>query len=138
MSSAVHQGGCHCGRVRFRIDVPEDAHQAIVCNCSVCTKKGILHLIVPPDRFELLQGGDALSTYTFGTHTAKHWFCATCGIHPFYKARSHPEDVDVNLRCLDDPRDIERFQLASFDGRHWEENVHAIQSGVSRTGAPEG
>ena len=32
---------------------------------------------------------------------AKHTFCRVCGIHPFYTPRSHPDGVDVNVRCLD-------------------------------------
>jgi len=52
------EGGCHCGRVRFR--VTGDLTQTTYCNCSICTKKGILHLGVSPDEFELLSGADAL------------------------------------------------------------------------------
>ena len=101
-------------------------HVAISCNCSICTKKGLLHLIVPPDAFALLSGEDALSTYTFGTHIAKHTFCRTCGIHPFYVARSHPNDIDVNVRCLDEDV-LDRFEIQAFDGRNWEENVEGIR-----------
>jgi hypothetical protein len=81
------EGGCHCGRVRFRIT----ADLAVIdCNCSICIKKGILHLIVPPERFELISGKDDLTTYEFNTKTAKHTFCKHCGIHPFYVPRSDP------------------------------------------------
>jgi hypothetical protein len=118
-------GACHCGAVRFRVVVR--AFEAIDCNCSMCTKKGFLHLIVPPADFELVSGKDALSTYTFGTHTAKHHFCKTCGIHAFYEPRSHPGHFDVNVRCFDDPQDIARFAVKAFDGRHWEENVDSIR-----------
>jgi len=118
-------GGCHCGAIRFRVTVR--AFDAIDCNCSMCTKKGFLHLIVPPEDFELVSGKDALSTYTFGTHTAKHHFCKTCGIHAFYEPRSHPGQIDVNVRCLDDPKDIARFAVEPFDGRNWEDNVEKIR-----------
>ena len=117
-------GGCHCGRVRFCVR-PEDL-EVLDCNCSVCTKKGFLHLIVPPDRFDLIQGAEVLSTYTFGTHLAKHTFCRICGIHPFYTPRSHPDQVDVNARCLDGDA-LARFQVIPFDGRNWEDNVASIQ-----------
>ena len=40
------EGGCHCGRVRFRVTADLDG--VTICNCSICTKKGIWHLIVPP------------------------------------------------------------------------------------------
>ena len=114
------QGGCHCGRVRFRVTA--DLDSVTVCNCSICTKKGILHLIVPPERFELLSGKDDLATYTFNTGVAKHTFCKVCGIHPFYVPRSDPDKIDVNARCLDDI-DPAALDLKYFDGRHREESM---------------
>jgi hypothetical protein len=116
-------GGCHCGAVRFRVHVKK--YEAIACNCSICQKKGILHLIVPPEDFELLHGVDNLSTYTFNTGIAKHHFCKTCGMHPFYRPRSHPDDYDVNVRCLDGDA-IEKFAIVPFDGKHWEDNIQKI------------
>ncbi|MGM0575192.1 MAG: GFA family protein [Myxococcota bacterium] len=122
----TYEGGCHCGAIRFRVDVEE--HRLIDCNCSVCSKKGFLHLIVPPERFTLLRGREAIRTYTFGTHTAKHTFCGTCGIHPFYTPRSHPDGVSVNARCLEGDGDLlSRFTVVPFDGRNWEENVERIR-----------
>ena len=72
------QGGCHCGRVRFRVTA--DLDRVTECNCSMCAKKGFLHLIVAPGQFELVSGADELSTYRFNTMTAKHMFCKYCGI----------------------------------------------------------
>jgi hypothetical protein len=113
-------GGCHCGRVRFGIDVDLDAATVLDCDCSICRKKGFLHLIVPPDRFTLLAGDDALTRYTFGTGTAQHLFCATCGIHAFYRPRSHPESYDVNVRCLDDAALAATLRIEPFHGADWE------------------
>ena len=118
------EGGCHCGAVRFRVSV--ERYEAIECNCSMCRKKAILHLIVPRDRFALLGGEDQLTTYRFNTGVAQHTFCRVCGIHPFYVPRSHPNDVDVNVRCLDGDA-AERFTVAPFDGANWEANVGAIR-----------
>ena len=95
----TYEGGCHCGRVRFRVTA--DLTSISECNCSVCAKKGFLHLIVPPEQFELLSGQDDLTTYQFNTRTAKHTFCRHCGIHSFYVPRSDPDKIDVNVRCLD-------------------------------------
>lgn len=120
----LHRGGCHCGRVRFEVRVPADA-RVLDCNCSICQKKGFLHLIVTRDRFTLLGGGDALVTYTFNTHVAKHFFCATCGIHAHYIPRSHPDGIDVNARCLD--LEALPWPVETFDGRRWEESVDAIR-----------
>jgi hypothetical protein len=114
----TYEGGCHCGRVRFRVTA--DLSRVSDCNCSVCTKKGFLHLIVAPEQFELLSGEDALSTYQFNTGTAKHTFCRHCGIHSFYVPRSDPDKIDVNVRCLDDI-DLTAITVLPFDGRNWED-----------------
>jgi len=111
------EGGCHCGRVRFRVTADLDG--VTICNCSICTKKGILHLIVPLERFELLSGKDDLTTYTFNTGVAKHTFCRHCGMHPFYVPRSDPDKIDVNVRCIDDV-DLATIKPKHFDGLHWE------------------
>ena len=111
------QGGCHCGRVRFRVTA--DLDRVTECNCSMCAKKGFLHLIVAPAQFELVSGADELSTYRFNTMTAKHMFCKYCGIHPFYVPRSDPDKIDVNVRCLDNI-DLAAVSPKSFDGKHWE------------------
>jgi uncharacterized protein (DUF1330 family) len=115
--AAIHEGGCHCGQVRFRVAGPLTGVTA--CNCTICTKKGFLHWIVPLDRFDLLAGRDGLTTYRFNTGVAQHTFCATCGMHPFYVPRSDPDKIDVNVRCLDDI-DPNQIDVAAFDGRNWE------------------
>jgi hypothetical protein len=81
---------------------------------------------VRPQEFELVSGAEALTTYTFNTGTAKHTFCATCGIHPFYVPRSDPDKIDVNVRCLDGV-DLAAIKPLAFDGRNWE---HAITDRV--------
>ncbi len=122
--AATYEGGCHCGAVRFEVDV--DSHQALRCNCSICYKKGFLHLIVPRERFRLISGRDSLSTYRFNTGIARHTFCKICGIHPFYTPRSHPDQVDVNIHCLA-PEVLERFEIRDFDGVNWQANVDQIR-----------
>jgi hypothetical protein len=119
------EGGCHCGAVRFRVRL--EKRVALDCNCSICAKKGYLHAIVPPDRFECLAGAEGLAEYRFGTKTARHLFCKTCGVAPFYEPRSHPGWVDVNVRCLDGD-EWRTFAIEPFDGRNWEANVEQIRS----------
>jgi hypothetical protein len=90
------------------------------CNCSVCAKKGFLHLIVSREQFELVAGESELSTYRFNTGVAQNHFCRTCGIHSFYVPRSDPDKIDVNARCLDGV-DLSKIETARFDGQNWEE-----------------
>ncbi len=122
----VYEGGCHCGAVRFRITT--DLRRVSYCNCSICQKKGILHHLVPPDRFELLSGADALTTYRFNTGAAKHTFCRHCGIHAFYVPRSDPDMIDINVRCLDQV-DLAALTLDYFDGRNWEQAIASWHHG---------
>jgi hypothetical protein len=114
----VHTGGCHCSRVRFEVTAPAMLEVAD-CNCSICSKFGYLHLIVPAERFVLLAGRDDLTTYTFNTNVAKHYFCRHCGVKSFYVPRSHPDGVSVNVRCIDNGT-IESMSVTPFDGREWE------------------
>ena len=112
-----YSGSCHCGAVAFEVEAPETL-RVLDCNCSICAKAGFLHLIVPKTRFRLLRGLENLTTYTFNTGVAKHTFCRSCGMKPFYTPRSHPEDVDVNARCLDPIPAA--MTVEPFDGRNWE------------------
>ena len=112
-------GGCHCGAVRFEIDAPRTV-TVLDCNCSICSKTGFLHLIVPQPDFHLLTDAAALTRYIFGTHTAQHLFCTTCGIKSFYRPRSHPDGWSVNLRALDDVSAL-TVTIHPYDGRaNWE------------------
>jgi hypothetical protein len=123
-SLVTHAGSCHCGRVRFEVRAPAEI-EALDCNCSLCSKAGFLHLIVPQERFTLLAGADVLTTYTFNTGVAQHCFCSVCGIKGFYVPRSNPDGIDVNVRCLD-PATIARLDVQPFDGRNWEASAGAI------------
>jgi hypothetical protein len=114
----THTGGCHCGRVRFEVDAPA-RFEVTDCDCSICSKSGYLHLIVPKRRFKLISGADVLTTYEFNTKTAKHLFCSVCGIKSFYVPRSHPDGYSVNARCLDDGT-VEQMTIVKSDGKNWE------------------
>lgn len=115
-------GSCHCGAIRFEIESTID--RVTQCNCSVCTKKGILHHRVGADRFRLLSGEESLGTYQFGTMVAKHHFCRHCGIHTFTRPRAAPDLYTVNVRCLDN-YDLQKEapEVLAFDGRNWEAEV---------------
>jgi len=114
------QGSCHCGAIRFEIKT--DPSFVSRCNCSICTKKGSLNHTIPPEQFRLISGEENLTLYQFNTETASHYFCKTCGIHPFSHPRTAPDHYNVNFRCLDG-FDLESQELEwrHFDGQNWEE-----------------
>ena len=111
------EGGCHCGLVRFEADLPDAKVSVSTCNCSICAMTGYLHLIVPDKAFRLVEGKGDLTTYRFGTGTARHMFCGQCGIKSFYKPRSHPKSISVNYRCLDEGHGLTPA-IEAFDGRN--------------------
>lgn len=120
---STFEGSCHCGGVTFLVKAPESV-EVEDCNCSICSKSGFLHLIVPQAQFELVTGEDLLSTYSFNTGVAKHYFCRVCGVKPFYVPRSNPDGMDVNLRCLEQrPAQV---NIVAFDGQNWEANAAAL------------
>jgi hypothetical protein len=113
-----HQGGCHCGRIRFEVQASSVINVS-ECNCSICSKSGYLGMIVPKDRFTLKSGEEYLTEYTFDSGVAKHLFCKYCGIKSFYIPRSHPDGISINARCLD-PGTVEKMNVTQFDGQNWE------------------
>ena len=113
-------GGCHCGRVKFEIEISDEV-TVLRCNCSICRKSGYLHLIVSKPRFSLLQGEDSLIDYRFHTGVARHLFCGVCGVKSFYIPRSHPDSFSVNLNCINLPEEVD-VVIENFDGRNWSES----------------
>ena len=89
------------------------------CNCSICAKTGFIHIIVPESRFRLTAGADRLSDLRLQHRTARHLFCATCGVKSFYRPRSNPDGWSVNARCLDDAEGL-NIVVTEFDGLDWE------------------
>ena len=117
----THRGGCHCGQVQFEVRAPADI-EATRCNCSICRMTDYLHLFVAQANFRLLAGEDKITTYTFNSGVAQHYFCRRCGIKSYYIPRSHPDGVSVNVRCLD-PGTVASQRITEFDGVNWEKNI---------------
>lgn len=114
----LHQGGCHCGAVRFTVRAPARI-LAQRCNCSICSMTGFLHLIVPASHFELASGAEQLTEYRFNTGTARHLFCSRCGVKSFYVPRSNPDGWSVNVNCIA-AGTLEEVRVEDFDGQNWE------------------
>jgi len=115
-SENVHQGGCHCGAVRFRVEL--DLSQPVMaCNCSICGRSGTLLAFVPPSAFTLEQGEAQLSDYRFNKQVIQHLFCKTCGVRSFARGESPGGPmVAINTRCLDGV-DVATLTVEQVDGR---------------------
>jgi hypothetical protein len=116
MAVSTHHGSCHCGAVRYQVELDLEA-EALSCNCSMCGRAGTLLQFVTPDKFKLEQGEANLSDYQFNKHVIHHLFCKTCGIKPFARGEGpRGPTVAINVRTLEG---IDTFTLKSkhFDGR---------------------
>jgi len=112
----LHAGSCHCGQIRFEVET--DLKSIIACNCSICSKTGVLLTFAPADTFRITSGRDALVEYKFNTNVIRHLHCPTCGVEPFARgvAPDGKEMAAVNVRCLDDV-DVTTLTPMPFDGR---------------------
>lgn len=109
----TRNGRCHCGAVRFEVDLPDGFPNLRRCNCSLCSRKGAIMASVPLADLRVTQGEDALRLYTWNSHTAKHWFCGTCGIYTHHQRRSDPTEYAFNVACIEgiDPLSLENIAL---------------------------
>jgi hypothetical protein len=99
----TYHGSCHCGAVRYEADI-DIAAGTIKCNCTVCTKMRFWAAVVPPSRFRLVDGREALGEYRFHTKRDGHYFCRHCGINVWSTGdapRSEPFYA-VTVGSLDD------------------------------------
>lgn len=111
-----YTGGCHCGNVRFEVELTVD--KLISCNCSICHKKGHLLAFAGENDFKLLGGKDSMKEYLFNKKVIHHFFCTNCGIGPFGKGKKPDGEVSyaINARCLDG-FDIDAHEIMKFNGR---------------------
>jgi hypothetical protein len=112
-------GACHCGAVRFTAALTQGLASARRCTCSICRMRGAVAVTSTPADFTVTQGEENLATYRFNTGTAEHHFCKTCGIYTHHKRRSNPNQLGVNVACLDGLSPFDFKELPVFDGeRH--------------------
>lgn len=116
MPATTHTGGCHCGQVRFAVTL--DLAAAVTCNCSICSKKGLLLAFAPVNQFRLDSGEELLADYTFHKHIVRHTFCRHCGTQSFSRGKmpDGSEIAAINLRCLDNI-DLSAIKAKEIDGR---------------------
>ena len=111
-----HSGGCHCGQVKFEVEM--SLEKAISCNCSICMKRGSLLDFVPESNFKLLSGESSLRDYQFNKKVIHHEFCKDCGILSFGRgtAPDGTKMVAINVRCLDNV-DLGKIKVHEYNGR---------------------
>ena len=84
MPDDIHEGGCLCGRVRFRAFGP--MREVVACHCTQCRRQsGHFYAAtnVADDRLRI-DGLDDVTWYK-ASKAARRGFCRTCGSALFWK-----------------------------------------------------
>jgi hypothetical protein len=116
-------GACHCGAVQFTVTLTEGFASARRCTCSICRMRGAVAVTSTPADFHIRRGGDKLATYRFNTGVAEHHFCTVCGIYTHHKRRSNPNELGVNVACLESVSPFDFPEVPVNDGsRHPSDN----------------
>ena len=102
------KGTCHCGAVEIEVTLKDGFTSARRCDCSFCRRRGAIAVSARLEDLRVVKGEGNLTLYQWGTKTAKHWFCKTCGIYTHHQRRSNPNEYGVNVAILDgvNPRDL--------------------------------
>lgn len=117
-------GSCHCGTVRFTVTLTQGFASARRCTCSICRMRGAVAVTSTPQDFRITHGEDKLATYRFNTMTAEHHFCSVCGIYTHHKRRSNPNQLGVNVACLEGVSPFDFEEVVVYDGqRHPGDNA---------------
>lgn len=117
------KGSCHCGAVQFTTTLTEGFASARRCTCSICRMRGAVAVTSKPAEFSITQGAEKLATYRFNTKSAEHHFCSICGIYTHHKRRSNPNQLGVNVACLDGVSPFDFEEIVVYDGqRHPADN----------------
>jgi hypothetical protein len=100
----TYKGSCHCGNVRFEVDVDISAGTG-KCNCTICTKMRLWSVNAKPEAFRLIAGEAELTDYRGNNSVAHHLFCSRCGVRPFewvdVPNMSGNKYYNINVSCLD-------------------------------------
>lgn len=108
---------CHCGAVRFTVELADGFNTIRRCNCSYCRMRGAIAVSAPLAGITIIQGESLLTEYRFNTQTAAHYFCSVCGIYTFHQRRSNPNQYGVNVACIEGVSPFDFPEVLVMEGR---------------------
>lgn len=98
--SHIHEGGCLCGAIRYRIDGPIGSVGH--CHCSSCRRSSgavfVTWFTVEQQRFAWVKGRPKQFGSSPGVTRA---FCGDCGTELAYTNERYGQTIDVTIGSLD-------------------------------------
>ncbi|MET1256521.1 GFA family protein [Aliikangiella maris] len=112
------QGGCFCGRVQYRVQLPVKwcAH----CHCEICRKTQSAPFVtwfgVEKINFEVLRGEADIAWFD-SSQNAQRGHCIHCGTPLFFVGKNWPDEVHITRESAN--ADIKQVpQIHVFYDRH--------------------
>ncbi|OIQ32330.1 MAG: aldehyde-activating protein [Alphaproteobacteria bacterium MedPE-SWcel] len=123
-SPLICRASCHCGAVEIEAELPKGLGSASRCDCSFCLRRGAAAVTARTASLRVIRGAENLTLYTWGSHTAQHYFCRTCGIYLYHQRRSDPRECGINLACL--PGGNPRTHAETHGEIPWSDGVNHV------------
>jgi len=102
MSEDLREGGCLCGKVRYR--VAGNPRTSAICHCVSCRRasgaQSVAWLTFPSEAFSFVSGDPA--EYRSSVEVSRT-FCDECGTSLTYQHDRDPDFIDVTTASLDLP-----------------------------------
>ena len=100
-----HDGGCLCGRVRFRVTA--DALDSGYCHCRMCQRNSGAPVVAwatfPTASFSWIAGEPAIYP---SSANATRSFCPTCGSYMMFSSIESPQEISLNTASFDQPENF--------------------------------
>ena len=134
----IHEGGCLCGAVRYRVQ--GEAARASVCSCTACQRRtGSLAgfgVYFKENEVRILRG--ELKSYEHRSDESGRWlrfeFCPRCGTQLTWTAEALPGMRAIGVGTLDEPRSIKPRRFSWLRSAHpWlvpPEGVEVVEKGT--------
>jgi hypothetical protein len=101
----VRDGGCFCGKVRYRLS--ESPPTSVICHCVSCRRasgaQSVAWLTFAVEGFSFISGEPA--RYRSSAEVVRT-FCGQCGTTLTYQHDGDLDFIDVTAASLDDPEEF--------------------------------
>ena len=138
----IHEGGCLCKAVRYR--VRNKPARTSACHCTACQRRtGSAFGLGAYFREEDVEiTGGALKSYEHRSDETRRWlrfqFCPECGTRVTWTAEALPGLRAIGVGTLDDPKwiKVERFgwMRSAHPWMRAPEGVEAFEKGALKAG----
>ena len=112
----TYTGGCHCGQVRYQVDL--DLPKPVICVQLLDVRPGRDPAdLRPRGQVQAAPGEAVLTDYQFNHLVIHHLFCGNCGIKSFARGKGRDGCDSGHQRALPRRRRARQLNVQKLDGR---------------------